>query len=222
MSSNREKSTTIAGWLFGIVIGILSIANAIDDPEYLLKASSSATSVMIAGFFHFLMAPVYLGVAISLYPVLKKSNQWLAFGFVAFRIIACVFIIIGVITLFLLLTLSQEYVNSGTPNFSHYQTIGGLLQVGRDFTNHVATILSVSFGGLLFYILLLKSKLVPRWLSGWGLLGTVSTIIASYLVMFQFIEVITQTYIIMNIPMALQEVVLGVWLIVKGLNKPYV
>ncbi|MBU2514292.1 DUF4386 domain-containing protein [bacterium] len=221
MRSNREKSTTIAGllYLLAIIAGILSIAYAIDDPEYLIKASSSVTSVMIAAFFHFLMAPIYLGIAISLYPVLKKSNQWLAFGFIAFRIIASVFIIIGVIILLLLLTLSQEYVGAGTPDFPYYQTLGGLLQMGRDLTNHVATILAVSFGGLLFYILLLRGKLVPQWLSGWGLLGTMLTIVASYLVMFQLIKVISQAYIIMNIPMALQEIVLGVWLIVKGVNK---
>ena len=221
MDSNREKATTIAGslYLLGIVAGILSIAYAVDDPEYLIKASSSVTPIMIAAFFHFLMAPIYLGVAISLYPVLKKDNQWLAFGFVAFRIIACVFIIIGVIILLLLLTLSQEFVSAGTPDFSYYQTIGGLLQVGRDLTNHVATILAVSFGGLLFYFLLLKTRLVPRWLSGWGLIGTILTIIASYLVMFRLISVITQTYIILNMPLALQEIVLGLWLIIKGFNK---
>ena len=169
--------------------------------------------------FHFLMAPIYLGIAISLYPILKKENQWLAFGFVAFRIIASVFIITGVIILLLLLTLSQEFVVAGMPEFSYYQTMGRLLQVGRDLTNHVGTILAVSFGGLLFYILLLKTRLVPRWLSGWGLFATILTIIASYLIMFQLISVITQTYIILNIPMALQEIALGGWLIIKGFNR---
>ena len=92
--------------------------------------------------------------------------------------------------------------------------------MGRDLTNHVATVLAVSFGGLLFYVLLLRSKLVPRWLSGWGLLGTILTIVASYLIMFQFIEVISQTYILLNIPMAVQEIVLGMWLIIKGFSNP--
>ena len=222
MSSNRQKSTTIAGILIllGIVAGILSITYAVDDPDYLIKASASSTSVKVAAFFHLLMAPIYVGIAISLYPVLKKNNQWLAFGFAAFRIIASVFIIVGVIILLLLLTLSQEFVSHGNPDFPYYKTIGGLFQVGRDLTNHVATVLAVSFGGLLFYVLLLRSKLVPRWLSGWGLLGTILTIVASYLIMFQFIEVISQTYILLNIPMAVQEIVLGMWLIIKGFSNP--
>jgi hypothetical protein len=223
MSSNREKFTTIAGILFllGIVAGILSIAYAIDDPEYMIKAAPSATPIMVAAFFHLLMAPIYIGIVIALYPVLKKRNQWLAFGFAASRIIASVFIVIGVIILMLLLTLSQEYVSSETTDLQYYRTIGEMLQVARDLTNHVATVLAVSFGGLMFYILLLRSKLVPLWLSIFGLLGTTSTIVASYLVMFQSIEVISQTYVILNIPVALQEIVLGLWLIIKGFNNPH-
>lgn len=220
MSSNRQKSTSIAGLLIllGMVAGILSITYAIDDPDYLLKASANSTSVLLAAFFHFLMAPIYVGIAISLYPVLKNYNQCLAIGFAAFRIIASVFIIVGVIILLLLLTLSQEFVSHGNPDILYYQTTGGLLQVGRDLTNHVATVLAVSFGGLLFYALLLSSKLVPGWLSVWGLLGTILAIVASYLIMFQFIEVISKTYILLNIPMAMQEIILGIWLIIKGFN----
>ena len=77
MSSNRQKSTTIAGILIllGIVAGILSITYAVDDHDYLIKASASSTSVKVAAFFHLLMAPIYVGIAISLYPVLKKNNQ---------------------------------------------------------------------------------------------------------------------------------------------------
>lgn len=221
MTSNREIATTIAGslYLLGIVAGILSIAYAVDDPDYLVKASSNVSAVLTAAFFHFLMAPMYLGIAIALFPVLYKANQWLAFGFAAFRIAASVFIMVGTILLLLLLSLSQEFVTIGTSTPPYYQTIGGLLQTGRDLTNHVATILSVSFGGLLLNILLFKAKLVPRWLSGWGLIGTLLAIIASYLVMFRLLSIISEPYIILNLPMAFQEIVFGVWLIVKGFRK---
>lgn len=221
MTSNRQKVTTVAGslYLLGILAGILSIAYAIGDPQYLVKASSNANSIMIAAFFHFLMAPIYLGVAISLYPILKNENLYLAIGFVSFRIMASIFMIIGVIILLLILTLSQEFVSIDAPFLTYYQTLGYLLQTARDLTNHVGTILSLSFGSLLLYTILLKSKLIPIWLSVWGLLATVLTIVSSYLIMFSLINVITQTYIILNIPMALQEITFAFWLIIKGFNK---
>jgi hypothetical protein len=75
-------------------------------------------------------------------------------------------------------------------------------------------ILVLSMGGLMFYTLLYQKKLVPRWLSGWGLAGTAVTIAASCLFMFRIVDLISSVY--MNLPLALQEMVFAVWLIVKG------
>ena len=81
-------------------------------------------------------------------------------------------------------------------------------------------ILAVSFGGLMYYWLLYQSQLVPRWLSGWGLLGTTLTIVATLLVLFRLIGILTTGYMVLNLPRALQEMVLAVWLIVKGFSPP--
>ena len=126
------------------------------------------------------MTAVYVGVAITLYPILKKHNESLALGHVGSRLVAVAFNVIGVIILLLLLTLSQEFVKAEAPVSSHLQTIGELLRMGRDLANHVGMILVLSVGGLLFYYLLYLTKLVPRWLSGWGLVGTAVTITASF------------------------------------------
>lgn len=172
-NNQYRKITTTVGlfYILGIVAGILSISYAVDDPDYLIKAAAESNGVVLAAFFHLLMAPIYIGIAILLYPVLKKYNQWLAFGFAAFRIVAGVFIITGVIVLLLLLSLTQEFVKAGNQNIPYFQTTGLLLQTGRDLINHVATILSVSISGLMYYLILFQTKLVPRWLSVWGLAG---------------------------------------------------
>jgi len=219
MNTNK-KATTIAGLLYiiGTVAGVLSVVSIVDDPDYLIKASAHANQVIIGAFFQFIMTAAYVGIAIVLYPILRRYNESLALGFVSFRIIAGVFIIIGVINLLLLLTLSQEFVKAGSPDSSHFQTLGGLLRTGRDLVNHVAMILALSIGGLMFYYVLYQSKLVPRWLSGWGLVGTTLIILASFLIMFRLIEIISPTYLVLNLPMALQEMVLAVLLIVKGFN----
>lgn len=221
LNSSRTTSTTVAGGLYilAMVTGIFSIAYAVDDPKYLVKAASNVSSVQIAAFFHLLMAPIYLGMAVALYPTLKKDNAWLAFGFAAFKVIASVFVMIGVILLLVILMLSQKYVHADSSQLAWYKALGELLQFGRDLTNHVATILALSFGGLFFYAQMIRSKLLPLWLSWWGLIATLLTMLASYLVMFQATRVITSSYIAMNVPMALHDLVLGIWLIVKGLHQ---
>ena len=220
MNSNRKR-TIIAGalYLVGTVAGVLSISTAIDAPDYLLKASANANQVILSALFQFIMTFAYVGFAITLYPILRIHMESLALGFLSFRIIAAVLNIIGSISLLLLLSLSQEFVKAGTQDSSYFQTLGDLLRSGRDFVNHVAMILATSVGGLMFYLLLYKTKLIPHWLSLWGLLGTIFTIFASLLVMFDMIDIITSTYIVLNLPLILLEMVLAIWFIAKGFDS---
>jgi len=220
MNSNR-KAVAMAGWLyiFYFVTGILSVAYAVDAPDYLLKAAANANEVMTAAFFHLMMAPAYMGIAIALYPVLRQYHPHLAFGFASFRVIAGGFILLGVVSLLLILALSQEFVRAGSPEAAHFQTLGVLLQAGRDWVNHVAMMLAAGLSGLMYYALLYQTRLVPRWLSVWGLAGTTLTIFATGLVLFRLIGIITTSYLVLTFPMALQEMVLAIWLIVKGFDS---
>jgi hypothetical protein len=219
MNSNRKR-TIIAGALYfiGIIAGLLSIAPAIDASDYLLKASANANQVLFGALFQFIMTIAYVGFAITLYPILRKHMESLALGFLSFRIIAAVLNIIGFIILLLLLSLSQEFVKGGTPDSSYFHSLGDLLRSGRDFVNHVAMILATSVGGLMFYFLLYQTKLIPRWLSLWGLISTFFTILASLLVMFHIIDIITSIYLVLNLPLILLEITLAIWFIAKGLR----
>jgi hypothetical protein len=219
MNSNRKK-TIIAGILYiiGTIAGLLSVSPAIDASDYLVKASANANQVLLAALFQFIWTLAYLGFAITLYPILKKHMESLATGFLSLRIVAATLNIIGFIVLLLLLSLSQEFVKSGMTNLSYYQTLGDLLRSCRDFVNHIAMILISSIGGLMFYYLLYKTKLIPRWLSLWGLLGTLFAVFASLLIMFDTIDIITSTYFALFLPLVLLEIVLAIWLILKGFN----
>jgi len=220
MNSYRKR-TIIAGTLYivGIVAGVLSIASVVDASDYLLKASSNENQVLLAALFQFIWTIAYIGFAITLYPILRRLKESLALGFISFRIIAAVLNIVGFIILLLLLSLSQEFVKAGMPDSSFFQTLGDLFRTGRDFVNHVAMILASSIGGLIFYTLLYQTKLIPRWLSIWGLFGTIFTILASLLIMYQIIDIITTIYFVLNFPLILSEMILAIWLIVKGFNK---
>lgn len=219
MITSRILSVIAGGLLIlSTVAGILSIVPAIDAPDYLFKASEDATRVLFGALFQIIMATAYVGIAITLYPVLRKYNESLALGFLGFRIVAAVFIIIGVVSLPLLLELSRGFAKAGAPDSSHFQILGNLLRTGRDFVNHVAMVLALGAGGLMFYFLLYQEKLTPRWLSSWGLIGTTLSMSASLLLMFRLTEVISTTYLILNLPMALQEMVLAVWLMAKGFD----
>ncbi|NHE57626.1 DUF4386 domain-containing protein [Cyclobacterium plantarum] len=214
----RKKSIIVGVLLMlNIAAGILSIDPVIDDPGNLGNISINAKPILIRAFLQFILALIYAGIPIILYSLFKKFNNGLTIGFLLFRIISVVFIFIGWLSILLLLELGQEFVKAGSPDISHFQTLDNLIRSGRDLINHVAMPLILSVGNIMFYSILYQSKLVPRWLSIWGLFATVlSGIFASILLMFGIIDIITPTYIALAFPTALLEIVLAIWLLVKG------
>ena len=77
-------------------------------------------------------------------------------------------------------------------------------------------VLAFYTGATLYYLVFYRSQLIPRWLSVWGLAGTVLGLAAGPLVLFQSIAVLSSTQVVLNLPIATQEMVLAVWLIVRG------
>jgi len=221
MDDVKKKSISVGILIIlSIVVGILSIDPVIDEMGNLESVTINSYSILIRAFMQFLLALIYASIPIILYSILKKINTGLTVGFLVFRIISVVFIFIGWLSILLLLVLSEEFIQAGSPELSHFQTLDTLIRSGRDLINHVAMPIILSVGNLMFYYLLYHSKLIPKWLSFWGLIATVlSGIIASLLLMFDVIDIITPAYISMAFPTALFEITLAVWLIIKGLKS---
>ncbi|MBW5467216.1 DUF4386 family protein [Brevibacillus formosus] len=214
-----RRSAIMTGVLLiaGLITGICSVVPLIDGADYLVMASPNENQVLIGAFSQLLMVVAYVGIPILLYPILSKHNKGFALGSVAFGIIAGVFIILGVIILLLLLTVSHEFVKVGTLHVAYFQILGGLLREGRDLVNHVATTLAFALAMFLFNYIFYQTKLVPRWLSIWGLIGSTLSILASLLFMIRFIG-LDATYMMLNIPIAFQQLILAIWLIIRGFN----
>jgi len=215
---NHRKIAIIVGVLFiiGTVSGILSViitGSILDDPSYLTMITAHKNQLIVGVICVLTMGLSLTMVPVVIFPILKKQNYILAFGSVVFRGALEGMIYIGmVLSWLLLIVLSQEYVKAGMPDAAHFQTMGALLQDADDLMNIVLQIV-FSIGGLMFYSLLYKSKLVPRWLSGWGLLGSLPYIAWGFLALFGL------DFGILMLPLALLEMVLAVWLIVKGFNS---
>lgn len=214
---NHRKIAIIVGVLFiiGTVSGILSVlitGSTLDDPNYLHQISANQTQLLIGAVCVLTMGLSLAMVPVVIFPILKKQNYALALGSVVFRGALEGIIYIGIVLSWLLLiVLSQEYVNAGAPDAAFYQTLGTILQEADDLMNIILQIV-FSTGGLMFYTLLYQSKLIPRWLSGWGLIGSIPYIAWGFLALFGL------DLGILMLPLALLEMVLAVWLIIKGFN----
>jgi len=217
-----KKTGRIVGIFFitATVAGILGMvfSGPIQATDYLTNVSKNENQVLIASFFTLIMAVAVAGIAITAYPILKKQSEALALGYVGARIVEGVLFIVAVISWLLLIILSQEYIKAGAPDLSHFQSLGNLILAVSGWVSHVILDVVVSpLHYLIFYFLLYRSKLVPRWLSAWGLLGVPLWFAAGLLAAFGH-DPTSATPIILNLPIALNEMVLAVWLIVKGFS----
>ena len=213
-------TATVAAILSGVFLGPI-----LDTPDYLAQVSANENQVIIGALFFFIMAAAGASIAIPMYPILKKHNEALALGSVGFRIIEGVIWMVGVISLLLLVTLSQEFVQAGAPDASYFQTLGKLLQqvgviTAGDFGQAlVPGVFAFSLGALMYYYIFYQSKLVPRWLSVWGLIGVTLGIADALFIMFGIYVSSSPISILLDLPIFVNEMVLAVWLIVKGFNS---
>ena len=187
--------------------------DSLGSPDYLVNIAANETKIIQGMLIELVWALAVLGIPVMAFPVLKKHNEGLALGFVGFRFIEAVSVMVHSIILIPLLSLSQEYVMAGAPVDSYYLTLGGLLLAARDGAFLMGSGFVWSLSALILNYALLKSKLVPRWLSGWGLVGGVLSLTV-YLSQIFSMPLTDWLFL----PIASQEMVFAVWLIVKGFN----
>jgi hypothetical protein len=219
MKSYRGNAIAV-GVLFILcsAAAILSIVplGAVGAPVDFAKLAANDNRVVLTALIEFVWAATGMGIAIGLYPILRKFNPALALGSVAGRVVENVFVLVGALSLLVLLTVSQQAVGSAAP--SSFQATGDALVAVRDWVFGFVALIPFGIGTLMYNYVFYKSRLVPRWLSGWGLVAIVLSMVAAVYAGFTQDFGFTTVNNMLSAPIGLQEMVLAVWLIVKGFN----
>ncbi len=221
-----RKTAIIVGVLFimatgSIILSVVILEPVVDAPDFLMQASVSEARVAAGVLLEMVNNIAVVGIALVIYPVLKPFSERLALGYVAARTIESVLFTIGTGLLLTLLFVSQEFVAAGAPPASYFHTLGGMLLAGHDLDvaagGSALGFTAAGLGTLMLNYVLYRARLVPRWISAFGLLAGAS-IIAARVMVISPLELSSATVTIMDAPIFLQEMVLAVWLIVKGFN----
>ena len=219
-TNTHRKTAIIVGALFltamvASIVGGLIIESILTAPEYLNDVSAKETQVVIGVLLELINAIVVVGIAAMMFPLLKKQNEGLALGYVSTTRSNSDMVDDDVVTPLTLIALSQEYLTAGASDASYFQPLGtSLIEVRAQL---VGQILAIFFGlsALLFYYLLYQLKLVPRFISVWGLIGAILVLTWNLLEIF---GISVRAGMILALPMILNEIFLGIWLIAKGFN----
>ena len=222
-----RKTAVIVGILFiiGTVSGILAgvfTAPISAGSTYPFNISANETQWIIGTLLILLMGLSLAMTPVLLYPIFRKHNEVLAFGSILFRgVFEQVTQILVVISFFLLLTVSEIHGKTGAADASNSQTLGLILIAAGQWIPAIGGIV-FSIGTLMMFALFYQTRLIPRWLSGWGLIGAVLYSIAYIVSMFSPLHlqpVIGVGIGLLFVPTAIQEMAFAVWMIVKGFNR---
>ena len=218
MLNSFNKIARIVGILFliQIVIGVLInevlLGPIVFGSDYLTKTSAHSSQIIGSMLLGFINGIIDIVIAVLLLPIFKKQSEILAYVFLAFSILGFITVTADNVSVQSLLALSKEYVKAGTPANSYFQTLGAVAYSTRLWT-HLIIILVSGLPFSVFYYLLFKTKLVPRFISIWGFIATVMMVIAVLLMIFD-----RSSSMMLFIPMGLNQIFLAGWLIVKGFN----
>lgn len=204
-------TATVAVLLAGVFVPDLTGA------DYLTSLSATTNQVAVGALLFLIAYFASAGIAVVMYPVMKQYHAGLALGSVIFRTIEAVFYIVALLCLLSLLTLSQGVSAAGAADRTSLQAAGDVLLSLRQHAI-LAAVFAFCLGASMYYTLFFQSRLIPRWLSGFGIVAIILMLAACVLALFS--DNLVSSYIPLAFPIFLQEMVLAVWLIAKGFSPP--
>lgn len=218
-----RQTATLVGLLFLIatatfftadtlITGVLALADS------LAGASAHATALTTAALFAFVCGLAVVGIAVLLYPLLKGVSEPLALGYVALRAAELAAVLVYLAVPLVAIELGDALLR-GEVHASAAPTLGSLVRAGHEVAL-VSVILFTGAAGTVFTTLLYRSRLVPRWIAGLGLIGYPVMLAATVLYRFGLIDQLQGPGSIAAVPVGLFELILPVWLMARGFSEP--
>lgn len=206
---NYRKAGLATGISFIIAtaagVASLSFIDVINHENYMQSIAADPSKLTIGALLIMIMGFACAAIAYCIYPALSKQHKGLAIGAAGFRTIEGGLFVLSSSALLALVTLANQGAD-GTQIKALQETIS------------LGPTLAFCIGTILYNIGFYKAKLVPRWLSIWGMVALVLHIVASVSTLFG-LDSFSPIGLVLNMPIAFQEMVMAVYLIIFGFKE---
>ncbi|MBM7568490.1 DUF4386 domain-containing protein [Paenibacillus sacheonensis] len=223
MNFTSRQSARIVGVLFILAAVTSIIGLALYQPalssDYLTNGSKHANQTILGAVMELILVVSAIGTATTMFPILRKHNETIALWHVCFRFLEAIIITVGVISMLSLVTLSREFIAAGAVNAASFQASGTSLKAVHDWTFLLGPNFMLGINTAMYSYIFYKSKLIPRFIPILGLVGSALIFLCAVLVMFGVIDQVSVWGAVFAIPVAANEMILAVWLLVKGFNE---
>jgi hypothetical protein len=184
----------------------------LDDPAAYIAGGGEDNQIYLGAFLELLLIIANIGTAVVVFPILRRQNEVLALGYVAARIIECVFIGAGIIFVLGVVSLRQDSPDAADLAVS--------LAALKDWTFLFGPGFMVPWGnGLLLGYLMYSSGLVPRRMAWLGLIGGPLLLFSSIGTLFESWGAGTTVPALLVIPEFIWEASLGIYCAIWGFRS---
>lgn len=194
----------------GILLNFVFTAPLFGEPGFLINAAPHADRIAQSALMGIAMGLVSLAIASLLYPLFRPFSQPLALFYFALATAGFALTVAENISVMSMLSLSKAYAETGGAQEALYQGLRIVVKETRNWTHYLSLVVS---GAMLFafYAAVFRFRMVPRALAVFGLLASLSQIVAVSMPLFGHA---VDFRLIM--PLGLCEIALALWLIAKG------
>lgn len=222
-TTSTRRTAVLVGLLFLTATVTFLIADALiigvmDRPDYLAGASAQANALTTAALLAFVDGVAIVGIAVLLFPLLKRHSEPLALAYVGFRVAELAAILIYLAAPLLVIQLGER-VHDGDVDASALQGLGALLQAQHSVAI-VMIYLFTSVAGASLAVLFYRSRLVPRSIAILGVIGYPVLLVGAVLDMFNLVDVTRGVGLLAVVPGGLFELILPIWLLARGFTRP--
>jgi hypothetical protein len=218
---NAERKYSIAAGillLFGFSgFGIqTSLGTVLSGPDFLGGIPGREGGLVIAASFQLFMAFACSGIVAFLFPALRRVDPAWALWSLVLRSFETVLFIMAAILLLSFPALAHAAAGADAAGRAALQGVASTLKDAWNTASSVLGILAWSLGAAIYHVLFFKGRLIPRWLSLWGILGAPLAVAGCVLAMLGIVPIEAPANTLLNLPLGLQEIPLALWLIAKG------
>ena len=199
--------------IFAIVLSGSMDTAFITSADLLSQVSANSLQMKITVLLDLFSSASVIALAVLLYTSLRAQSPPIALLALGLWICEATVLAASKIGTFSLVLISEEYVSSLNAEASSFQILGLLFADASRRSFRIVQFF-FSLGGMLFYYLFLQSRLIPRFVSSWGLVAVSLVFIEVSLDMLDY-----GFGLILFVPYMFFEPFIGVWLIVKGFTS---
>jgi hypothetical protein len=194
---------------------ILSKPITLGSPAFLTAVAAHSFQIRSAVLLSFVGSALTVYLGITAFKVFQLYSKSVALLFLVVCAVSCTLDIVHAGTIMSMLSISNEFVKSGTTNSELYQVIGAVVSSARR-SAHMTQLLAIGAWLFVFYISLFRFNLIPRVLAVIGIIGVTLQFTGVTLMMLLGYPLIGQ----MAMPLLPIQITVAIWLIIKGFNNP--